>query len=103
MRPVTARAGLLLLVLLLPAVGFTACERRPNVPEQVTVVVEKYRPLPTWATAPLDKPQPADGTVGERVRSEHARGVVIDLANCHRRLLGLLDKGEPVDDAECSR
>jgi hypothetical protein len=95
-------ARLALLTVLLTAVGCASRERLPEIPEQVTVVVEKYRPLPSWATEPLDKPQPADGTVGERVRSEHARGVVIDLANCHRRLLARLDKGEAVSDQECT-
>ena len=94
---------LCLLPLLLAATGFTSCQRRPTIPEQVPVVVERFRPLPSWATEPLDKPQPADGTVGERARSEQARGVVIDLANCHRRLLARLDKGEAIDARECSR
>lgn len=93
---------LAIVVLALPAAGFTGCQTRPNVPEQVTVVVEKFRPLPAWAKEPLPKPQPADGTVRERIRSEHARGVVIDLANCHRRLLARLDSGEAVDPKECA-
>lgn len=94
MRTIAAAAVLMLLA---------ACQTTPNVPEQVTVVVEKYRPLPAWATEPLEKPQPADGTVLERVRSEHARGVVIDLANCHRRLLAKLDRAESVGETECAK
>lgn len=90
-------------VIVLACAALAACQTVPNVPEQVTVVVEKFRPLPSWATEPLAKPVPADGTVGERVRSEHARGVVIDVANCHRRLLARLDKGEAIDRKECDR
>ncbi len=92
---------LILVLMLVPLLGFTACQRRPNVPEQVTVVVERYKPLPAWSTDPLPKPQPVDGTVEARVRSDNARGEVIDLANCHRRLLAKLDRGESVDRKAC--
>lgn len=83
--------------------GWGSCERRPNVPKQVTVVVETFKPLPAWATEALPKPVATDGTVGARVRSEDARGHVIDLANCHRRLLRRLDAGQAVDRRECDR
>lgn len=78
-----------------------SCTSVPDVPEQVTVVVEKYRDLPTWATTPLIKPAPVDGTVEGRVLSHDQRGTTIDLANCHRRLLAKLDAGEMVDGKEC--
>lgn len=94
---------LLILIALLPALGFTACERRPNVPEQVTVVVERYKRLPAWATDPLPVPVRADDTVESYVRSDNARGTVIDIANCHRHLLAKLDLGEAVDKRECDR
>lgn len=81
--------------------GWGSCERRPNVPEQVTVVVEKFKPLPDWATAPLPKPERADGTIGALSRSHEARGSTIDVANCHRALLRRLDAGEPVDKRAC--
>jgi hypothetical protein len=101
---VTARlASLLLALLLVPALGFTGCERRPNVPRQVTVVVEKFKPLPAWATDALAKPEPADGTVGARNRAFEARGLAIDVANCHRLLLKKLDAGETVDPKECAQ
>jgi hypothetical protein len=87
----------------LPALGFTSCQPRPNVPEQVEVIVEKYRDLPSWATDQLVVPHAIDGSVGARVQSEKERGVTIDLANCHRRLLAKLDKGEAVDKRECDR
>lgn len=77
------------------------CASAPTVPKTVTVVVEKFRPLPKWATEPLVKPVPANLTTGAVVESHNARGAVIDLANCHRRLLAELDKGEPVDDNGC--
>jgi hypothetical protein len=91
------------LALFLAAALVTACASVPNVPEQVIVPVERFKPLPTWATEPLPVPQPIDGTVEARIRSEAARGITIDLANCHRRLLAKLDKGETVDKQECER
>lgn len=93
-------AGICLLAL--PLLGFGGCQPRPNLPEQVTVVVEKYRDLPSWATTPLAKPAPVDGTVQARVQSHDQRGTTIDLANCHRRLLAKLDAGEQVDAQECA-
>lgn len=84
------------------ALALAACVSVPKVPEQVTVVVEKYRDLPTWATAPLAKPQPVDGTVEARVRSHDQRGTTIDVANCHRLLLAKLDAGEVVDEKDCA-
>lgn len=93
---------LMLLVLAVPALGFTTCDRRPNVPEQVTVVVERYKPLPAWATEPL--PTWTTGPlIEDSLRSDAARGVIVDLANCHRRLLARLDRGEAVDKSECGR
>jgi hypothetical protein len=74
---------------------------RPVKPVPVTVVVERDRPLPAWATSPLVKPMPVDGTVGARVKSNAQRGNVIDLANCHRSLLARLSKGEAVTGKEC--
>lgn len=92
-----------LLLAALPLFGFTSCERRPEVPREVKVVVEKMTPPPSWATDPLAKPEPADGTVGARTRSHEARGAVIDVANCHRRLLARLGRGEHVDPKECNK
>lgn len=90
------------LLLLATTLALAACAHTaPNLPEQVTVVVERYKPLPAWATAPLAKPEPTDGTVGARTRSHEARGGVIDVANCDRRLLALLDAGQAVDPKEC--
>lgn len=97
MRTVT----LLATVLALPACQ--SAPKLPQVPEQVTVVVERYKPLPSWATEQLVKPEAASGKVGDRLRNEEARGGVIDVSNCHRRLLARLDKGETVDKKECER
>lgn len=92
----------LIVFLLTPFITAASCgQSRPNVPEQVTVVVEKYRDLPDWATKPLPLPHPADGSVAERLQSEHDRGEVILLGNCHRLLLRKMDNGEPVDPKEC--
>jgi len=74
---------------------------KPNIPEKVAVTVEKYKPLPVWATKPLQLPLPADSTVGARLESNNKRGLVIDLANCHRKVLAKLDRGETVSEKEC--
>lgn len=103
--PTPRQMGVLIVLLcILAALGLTGCATRaPNVPKQVTVVVEKFKPLPAWATDPLAKPEPADGTVGARLHSHEARGAVIDVANCHRLLLKKLDAGEAVDPKECAQ
>jgi hypothetical protein len=93
----------MVLLLLLAVIGLSGCATAPNVPKQVIVTVEKFKPLPAWATDPLAKPEAADGSVGARVRSEAQRGIAIDLANCHRRLLKQLDAGQPVDPKECAQ
>ena len=89
------------LILLIAIALLSACKTLPTVPEKITVVVEKYKPLPDWATKPLRKPMPADGTIGEIMASEFSRGVIIDLANCRARLLLKLDRGEAVDAKDC--
>jgi hypothetical protein len=91
------------LLVVLAIVGLSGCATTPNVPKQVVVTVEKFKPLPAWATDPLAKPEPVDGTVGARMRSHEARGAVIDVANCHRLLLKKLDAGESVDPKECAQ
>ena len=75
---------------------------RVQPPQVVTKVVEVYRPLPTWATDPLPRPAPANGTVRAVVDSHGARGDVIDLANCHRRLLRKVQQGEAVQAQDCA-
>lgn len=77
------------------------CATAPKVPQQVIVTVERYKPLPAWATDPLPKPMPFDATVGARLHTNEARGGVIDIANCDRQLLKLLDAGTPVDPKVC--
>lgn len=100
----SARTRLLLLLLLLvPTLGFTMCQPRPNVPEQVIVTVEKFKPLPDWAKPQLPKAMPVDGTVSARNRAYEQRGNTIDYANCIFVLQGKLDAGEPVDPKECAQ
>jgi hypothetical protein len=79
----------------------TGCASTPIVPETVTVVVEKMIPVPEWATKPIVKPLPSDGTVGATLVSDYAKGTVIDLMNCHRALLRKLGAGLPADPKEC--
>lgn len=80
----------------------SACQTMPVLPETVTKIVEVERPFPSWATEPLPKPEPADGSVGARVESHDARGQVIDFANCQRKLLRKIEKGEAVQPSDCS-
>ena len=89
------------LIILLALAQLAACQSTPKVPETVTVVVEKYKPLPDWATKAYAKPQPVDGTVGAMLESDSAKGYLLDVLLCHRRLLSLLDKGEAVDPKSC--
>lgn len=93
---------IILLPMLLSLCAWGSCQRKPTVPQTVTVVVEKMKPIPSWATDALDKPQRVDGTVGAALKSEDQRGNVIDLANCHRRLLARMDRGEVVQQKECT-
>jgi hypothetical protein len=67
----------------------------------VTVVVEKFKPLPEWATAQLPNAAPVDGTVRAVLLSNDQRAATIDYANCRSRLLVRLDKGEKHDLKEC--
>jgi hypothetical protein len=89
----------LILLALLPG-----CQRfvaKPNVPQTVTVVVEKWRPLPAWATAILPNAAPVDGTVRALLIANDQRAATLDYANCRARLLARLDKGENPDLKEC--
>ena len=95
-------------ILMIAALALTACQTTPNVPETVTVVVEKYKPLPEWATTPITAAKPPKATTGrEYLRRESALDALVDyvlgIANCDRRLLAKLDKGEPVDRKECGK
>lgn len=91
----------MILLALLAVLALAGCGTTREMPETVTVTVEKYRDLPAWATDELDKPMAADGTVGARIKSENARGQTIDLANCHRRLLRDIDAGRVVERDTC--
>jgi hypothetical protein len=75
----------------------------PNVPTTVTVVVEKFKPLPEWALAQLPNAAPVDGTVRSLLIANDQRAATLDFANCRSRLLARLDKGETVSSKECSK
>jgi hypothetical protein len=86
------------------ALALPGCQRfvaKPNSPQTVTVVVEKFKPLPEWATAQLPNAAPVDGTVRAVLLSNDQRAATIDYANCRARLLSRLDKGEKPDLREC--
>ena len=99
-KPLTLIAIGIVLAIMSALMG--GCASAPTIPATVTVTVEKYKPLPTWATETLPKPMPANDTVGERLKSNDARGGVIDYANCLRELLVRLDKGEAAGKEECT-
>jgi hypothetical protein len=86
---------------LMPILLLTACASAPTIPKTVTVVVERYKPLPTWATKQTIKPMPASDAMGDRLEDENARGAMIDFDNCIRRLLTKLDAGQPVKPDDC--
>lgn len=92
-----------LLLLVLCCSLLTACPgtTKPTLPKTVTIVVKEFRPLPTWATEQVKKATPSNGTVGEHLKSEDARGNTIDYVNCRSLLLQKLDKGETVDKKDC--
>lgn len=92
----------MLALVVLALCGFGSCGPVKQAPPEVaTIAVKERAPVPTWATEALVKPMPKSGKVGDRLKNEDARGQTIDLANCHRKLLRMLDKGEKVDPAEC--
>lgn len=93
-----------LIVAALLALALAACQSVPELPElprTTTVVVERYRDLPAWATEPLQVTPRADGRVESHLRHEAALQAAVDLANCHRRLLARLDAEQPVAPSEC--
>jgi hypothetical protein len=92
------------IALILCALALLGCQRfvsKPNVPQTVTVTVEKWRPLPLWALAPLPNAAPVDGTVRALLLANDQRAATLDFANCRSRLLARLDKGETPDPKEC--
>ena len=99
MRALTWFLASILILLLLFCM--TGCTTVPKVPEAVTVVVERYKPLPFWATEELAKPTRENSQVQSYLKSENARGEIIDYANCRSRLLIKLDKGEAVNKKDC--
>lgn len=102
MRTLTLK--LLIAGVLTPLLTAATCgDTKVDMPDVVRVSVPVREPAPSWATDPLPKPEPVDGSVGARAQSEHDRGLIIDLANCHRRLLKRIDAGETVDRKECER
>jgi hypothetical protein len=95
-----------ILAAILITLALPGCQRfvaKPNVPQTVTVTVEKWRPLPLWALAPLPNAAPVDGTVRALLIANDQRAATLDYANCRSRLLARLDKGETVSTKECSK
>ncbi len=89
---------------ILAALALPGCQRfvaKPNVPQTVTVVVEKFKPLPDWALAQLPNAAPVDGTVRALLIANDQRAATLDYANCRAWLLARLDKGETPDLKEC--
>jgi hypothetical protein len=107
MKPATLRwftptaVVIVAIVATLLMLALTSCAAVHTIPATVMVPIEKFKPLPAWATDPLVKPAPADGTVGAHLKSEAERGAVIDYANCVRKLLKALDDNAGVDAKAC--
>ncbi len=93
---------LLVFALLCACMVLSACgPTKPNLPTTVTKIVEVDRDFPAWATEPLPEPAPANDTLGALNKSHEARGGVNTLANCHRKLMRQLEKGQAVDPKSC--
>lgn len=96
-------AVLVLIALIASMAGCASTPKVPEVPKVATVVIEKPKKLPDWATAILPNPQPENGTVGALETNRNARGFIIDYVNCRSLLLLRLDRGEAVDAKECEQ
>ena len=92
-------------LLVLICVMITGCfwNTKDDLPKETIITVEKFKPLPSWATEQYQIPQPTDGTVGARAVSHEERGWLLETLLCHRHLLTLLDKGEKADAKECDQ
>lgn len=99
------KALIVLAALLLAACGSQTERQLSKVqpPQVVTKVVETFRPLPSWATEQLPNVPPKDGTVESLKNANNARADTIDRANCERRLLVKIEKGEKVDAKACRK
>jgi hypothetical protein len=95
------RLLVLMLIVALAAGCASSPTKLPTLPATVEKVVEVPKPLPPWATRPLPVPAPANGSVEARIKSNDARGKVIELANCHRALAEKISRGESADPATC--
>ncbi len=82
-------------------IAVSGCQQAVKAPEKVYVTVEKYRPLPDWATAPVPNKPPSAATVEALRVANDARAGTIDLVNCRSRLLVKVDQGLKVDPKEC--
>jgi len=81
----------------------TGCASAPVIPETVTVTVEKFKPLPDWATAPAVKPALKDGKISSHLSREHALDAYFDYTECIKRLTRAFDDGTPVNIKECKK
>lgn len=84
--------------------ALAACDSvtvKPDMPDEVIVTVEKYKPLPEWATKRMPKPDRKGSTVASHLSHENALDAFADYLLCHRDLLAKLDKGEEVNPNAC--
>lgn len=72
-------------------------------PKIATVTVTEHEKTPSWATDDLLIPHRTDDSVGAHLRNEDAQDAVLELAQCHRRLLRRMDAGEKVNPKECKK
>lgn len=83
------------------ALLLTACNTTPNVPEQVTVTVTDYRPLPEWIQ-PVPIHQRSDSTVRAHLTAECRHKLDQAVANCRISAARRIVAGQGVEPAECA-
>lgn len=92
------------LIAVLTMMVVAGCKTTCPIPEQPKVVrvpVDRYIPLPAWATKPLPVDAPKANTPEEAVRLASSRLETIRLANCRAALLRKLEAGEKANPKEC--
>jgi hypothetical protein len=80
---------------------FGCASNPPRLPKTVEVVVERYRPLPEWATEQRAVPALESSTVEGHLKRENRLEGEAELSNCHRQLLKQLDENKVVNPRDC--
>lgn len=91
----------LIAAMLLTLTGCPGPLVKADLPKETLVTVEKYKPLPEWATKKIAKPARKDDTFGAHLSHENALEAFVDYLFCGRELLAKLDRGEQVNPDDC--